>query len=78
MGLGTSSKPYYTLSLSTGLQLEKMGLRQNLFSCVSSVVFVNIVSARYIVHNIGHTDNEFVTLYAAKNSILKLISLCSS
>lgn len=62
MGLSTSSKPYYTLSLSTGLQLEKMGLGQNLFSGVSFLVFVIIVSARYKVHNIRLTVNEFVTM----------------
>lgn len=62
MGFGTSSKAYYTLSLSTGLQLEKMGQRQNLFSGVSFLVFVIIVSARYMVHNIRLTVNEFVTM----------------
>lgn len=62
MGFGTSSKAYYTLSLSKGLQLEKMDLRQNLFSGVSFLVFVIIVSARYIFHNIRLTVNEFVTM----------------
>lgn len=62
MGLGTSYKAYYSLSLSTGLLLEKMGLRQNLFSGVSFLVFVIIVSARYIFHNIRLTVNEFVTM----------------
>lgn len=62
MGLGTISKAYYSLSLSTGLLLEKMGLRQNLFSCVSSMVFVIIVSARCMVHNVRLTVNEFVTM----------------
>lgn len=62
MGFGTSSKAYYTLSLSTGLQLEKMGLRQILFSGVSFLVFVIIVSSRYMVHNIRLTVNEFVTM----------------
>lgn len=34
----------------------------SIFWCISSMTFMIIVSARYMVHNIGHTVIEFVTM----------------
>lgn len=34
----------------------------SIFWCISSMAFMIIVSARYMVHNIGHTVIEFVTM----------------